>query len=133
MVRLTAASTNGTLGLTEASIPPGSGPVAHTQADQDETFYLLSGELEFLDGNETFIAGPGDLVFVPRRIRHGFKNIELYPARTLIWFTPGGAEGLFVEGGDEPQPGVQVPPWGPERVSEHYVELFRKYGAEALL
>jgi hypothetical protein len=28
--------------------------------------------------------------------------------------TYGVPEGLFVEGGDQPQPGVQVQPWGPE-------------------
>jgi hypothetical protein len=26
---------------------------------------------------------------------------------------------MFVEGGDEPQPGVQVQPWGPERIDEN--------------
>ena len=31
---------------------------------------------------------------------------------------PGGVEGLFAEGGDEPQPGVQVQSWGPERSDE---------------
>jgi mannose-6-phosphate isomerase-like protein (cupin superfamily) len=79
-VKITAADTNGSFGLIEASVPPGSGPVAHAHADQDETFYLLSGELEFLDGDETFMARPGDLVFVRRRIRHRFKNIGLHPA-----------------------------------------------------
>ena len=39
----------------------------------------------------------------------------------------GGAEGLFVEGGDEPQPGVQVQPWGPERIDERLLGLLVKY------
>lgn len=130
-IKLTATDTNGALGVIEASVPPGGGPVAHTHANEEETFYLLSGELEFLHGNETFIAGPGDLVFVPRRIRHRFKNIGLHPAKMLFLYTPGGPEGMFVEGGDEPQPGVQVQPWGPERINEHYFELLRKYGNEA--
>ena len=131
-VKISAADTNGSLGLIEASVPPGSGPVAHAHAEQDETFYLLSGELEFLDGDETFMARPGDLVFVRRRIRHRFKNIGLHPARMLFMYTPGGTEGVFVEGGDEPQPGVQVQPWGPERVNASFFELLARYGTQGL-
>jgi quercetin dioxygenase-like cupin family protein len=71
-VKLTAQQTNGAVGVVEASVPPGGGPVAHTHADQDETFYVISGELEFLDGERTFMAGPGNLVHCPRRTRHRF-------------------------------------------------------------
>jgi hypothetical protein len=37
-IRLTAADSNGSLGLVEAMVSPLSGPVAHAHADQDETF-----------------------------------------------------------------------------------------------
>jgi quercetin dioxygenase-like cupin family protein len=131
-VRLMATNTNGALGIIEASVPPGNGPVAHAHTNGDETFYMLSGELEFLHGNETFIASPGDLLFVPRGTRHRFKNIGLHPARLLFMYTPGGTEGQFIEGGDEPEPGVNAPPWGGERNNEHYFELLRKYGTEEL-
>lgn len=131
-VKLTAQQTRGSLGVIEASVPPGGGPVPHTHADQDETFYLLSGELEFLDGDKTFIAGPGDLVFCPRAIPHRFKNVGLHTAKMLFFYTPGGSEGLFLEGGDEPRPGVQVPTWGPERIDERMLSLFEKYGLAAV-
>lgn len=131
-VRLSAAATNGSLGIVEASAPPGSGPVPHTHADQDETFYLLSGELEFLDGDRVFTAGQGDIVHVPRKIRHRFLNVGLHTAKMLFIYTPGGTEELFIEGGDEPQRGVQVQPWGPERFDDRILGLFAKYGTEAL-
>ncbi|GAA4596150.1 hypothetical protein GCM10023194_67550 [Planotetraspora phitsanulokensis] len=131
-VKLTAAQTKGSLGVVEASVPPGGGPVAHTHADQDETFYLLAGELEFLDGDRTFTAGVGDLVHCPRGVRHRFKNVGLHTARMLFFYTPGGSEGLFLDGGDDPEPGVQVPTWGPERFQGHVLDLFAKYGLEAL-
>jgi mannose-6-phosphate isomerase-like protein (cupin superfamily) len=131
-IKLRAADTHGTLGLIEASIPPGAGPAAHAHADTDETFYLLSGELEMRDGDAHFRIGPGDLVFVPRGSRHGFTNLGIHPARVLILFTPGGLEGIFVEGGQEAQPGVPVPHWGADRWTEHFfIELFRKYRTEA--
>jgi hypothetical protein len=49
------------------------------------------------------------------------------PARMVFMYTPGGPENLFVEGGDEPHPGVQVQPWGPERLDEHLMSLLAKY------
>lgn len=131
-VKLTAAQTGGSLGVVEASVPPGGGPVAHTHADQDETFFLIAGELEFLDGDRTFIAGPGDLVHCPSGTRHRFKNIGFHTARMLFFYTPGGSEGLFVEGGDDPVSGIQVPTWGPERFQGPMLDLFEKYGVAAL-
>ena len=36
-------------------------------------------------------------------------------------------EGLFMEGGDEPQHGVQVQPWGPESIDARMLGLLTKY------
>jgi len=35
-----------------------------------------------------------------------------------------------VEGGDEPQPGVQVQPWGPERIDDRLLSLLDKYDTQ---
>jgi quercetin dioxygenase-like cupin family protein len=130
-VKATAESTNGALGAVEASVPPGGGPVPHTHPHHDEIFYLLSGELEFLDGEKTFIAGQGDFIFVPRGSRHRFKNTGLHPARMLFLYTPGGVEQVFIEGGDEPRAGEQVPNWGPERFGPAMLDLLKKYDTDA--
>ncbi len=108
-------------------MPPGGGPPPHTHTRSDETFYLTSGELEFLEGERTFTARVGDLVFLPRGVLHRFTNTGLKPASMLFLYTPGGSEGLFIEGGDEPRPGVQVQPWGPERITEKLLGLLDKY------
>lgn len=130
-VKATAANTNGSFGAVDASVPPGGGPVPHVHPGHDEIFYLLSGELEFLDGAETFVARPGDLVFVPRGNRHRFKNTGLHAARMLFFYTPGGVEQVFIEGGDDPAAGEQVPNWGPERFGPALLDLLKKYGTEA--
>jgi len=106
--------------------------VAHTHTDQDETFYIIDGMLEFLDGNQTFIAARGDVVFIPRTIRHRFKNVGSAPAKMLFMYTPGGTEQVFIEGGDEPVSGAEVQPWGPERINDEFIALLRKYDCEAL-
>jgi quercetin dioxygenase-like cupin family protein len=125
--KLTAEESGGALGVIEATCPPGGGPVPHIHQNSDETFYMLSGELEFLQGDRVFTAGPGDVVFCPRGIIHRFTNPGIQPAKMIFVYTPGGAEGLFIEAGDIPQPGVQVQPWGPERLDEHLIGLLAKY------
>ncbi len=125
--KLTAAQTGGALGLIEATCPPGGGPVPHVHPGSDETFYMISGELEFLQGDRVFTAGVGDVVFCPRGTVHRFHNPGIQPARMIFVYTPGGAEGLFIEAGDEPQPGVQVLPWGPERLDERLLSLLPMY------
>jgi hypothetical protein len=76
----------------------------------------------------------GDVYSVKLAAEHPapFKNVGLHTAKMLFFYTPGGPEGLFTEGGDEPRPGVQVPTWGPERFEGHMLDLFEKYGLEAL-
>lgn len=64
-------------------------------------------------------SGPGP------RLRAGLVHASM-----LFFYTPGGAEQLFVEGGDEPQPGVQVQPWGPERIDERLLSLLDKYDTQ---
>jgi quercetin dioxygenase-like cupin family protein len=125
--RLTADQTKGVIGLVEATVPPGGGPPPHVHSETDETFYLLSGQLEFFNGEQEFAAETGDVVFIPRGTTHRFANAGIQPARLLFLYTPGGAEGLFIEGGDEPQPGVQVMPWGPERIDARMLGLLEKY------
>jgi quercetin dioxygenase-like cupin family protein len=131
VIKATKSSTNGSLGFIDAIVPPGGGPVAHAHADQDEAFYLLSGELEFLDGDQTFVAEPGAFVFVPRNHRHRFLNIGREAVHMLFMFTPGGPEDFFVEGGDEPVPGEQPAPWPLERFMQ-VADLAERTGSQAL-
>ena len=110
-----AKSTGGVLGFTDCWVPPGNGPVAHVHRGADESFYLITGSLEFLNGDKTFVAGPGDFVFVPRGTRHRFRNFTDKEAHMVSFFTPGGGESLWLEGGDEPVPGRRPEFWPPER------------------
>jgi quercetin dioxygenase-like cupin family protein len=111
----TAESTNGALGFTDCRVPPGNGPVAHVHKSADESFYVISGVLEFLNGDQTFVANAGDFVFVPRGTRHRFRNIGDEVAHMVSFFNPGGGEALWVEAGDDPVPGGKPEFWPPER------------------
>jgi quercetin dioxygenase-like cupin family protein len=130
-LKATRSSTNGSLGFIEAVVPPGGGPIAHSHADEDEAFYIQSGQLEFLDGEKTFVAETGSFVFIPRGHRHRFKNIGAEAAHTLFLFTPAGPEDFFIEGGDEPVPGGQPQPWDMDRAMQG-AELAERTGMSVL-
>ncbi|OBK73544.1 hypothetical protein A5650_20450 [Mycobacterium sp. 1164985.4] len=117
-IKASAATTNGSFGFVEASVPPGGGPVAHVHRRSDEAFYLVHGELELLAGDRIFTARSGDFIFVPRGTRHRFRNTGLHTAKLLTMFCPGGAEEMFTKCGDEPEPGVAPPLWNLNRLRQ---------------
>lgn len=131
-IKASRASTNGSLGVVEATVPPGSGPIAHAHTKADEAFYILSGELEILDGARRFMAGTGDFIFVPRGIRHRFKNTGTRATRMLFMLTPGGEERVFGYG-DEPLPGLLPAPWPPERFATPEILRFNEEAGVVIL
>jgi quercetin dioxygenase-like cupin family protein len=130
-VKATAAQTGGLLGFLEASVLPGGGPEPHAHNDQAETFYLLSGELEFLDGDRIFTAAAGDFVHVPAGIRHRFKNKTAHATRMIFLFTPGGPEEAFLHYSDPARPGEMPPPLGPDQLGR-YLEMARRINTDNL-
>jgi quercetin dioxygenase-like cupin family protein len=52
--------------------PAGTGPPPHSHG-WDESFYVLSGEVEFSMGDSAQVAAPGTLVHVPAGAVHWFR------------------------------------------------------------
>ena len=116
----------------EALVPPGGGPPPHVHSREDETFYVLEGELEFLLGDELVTAGPGAFVNVPRGTVHRFTNTGAESARLLLTFTPAGIERWF-EQTLEPAPNHVTPADVPDNVEEvaaRYAATATDYGIE---
>jgi quercetin dioxygenase-like cupin family protein len=125
-VKLTGKQSNGSLGFVVASVPSGNGPLAHIHAENDEAFFLLDGELEFLGGDKTFTASTGDFVFVPRGIRHRFRNTTSAGVKMAFLFTPGGQEEFFLRYGDDPLPGHSPELWTVDRFTPEMLDFSDK-------
>jgi quercetin dioxygenase-like cupin family protein len=110
----------------EALVPPGGGPPPHIHTREDETFYLLAGQLEFLLGDEVVVAGPGDFVNVPRGTVHRFRNTGAETARMILTFTPAGIERWFEETLERAPNEVD-----PEDVPDNVEEVAARYAAAA--
>ncbi|HWC96471.1 MAG TPA: ester cyclase [Candidatus Sulfopaludibacter sp.] len=97
LIRSSAETTNGAFGLIESwEMPVGFESPYHTHHREDESFYVLEGEMAIVCGGKWSKAGPGTFVFGPREIAHGFKVIGNSPARMLLMCTPGGFEGFVL-------------------------------------
>ena len=77
---------------------------AHVHQHEDEYSYVAEGEVGFEIGDETFAAGPGQLVAKPRGIWHAFWNRSDEPARLLEIISPAGFERYFDEISQAPPP-----------------------------
>jgi mannose-6-phosphate isomerase-like protein (cupin superfamily) len=96
-LKATGEQTGGSIGLLEATSPPGTGPPRHIHHGCDELFYVLEGEFLFLVGERQVSGGPGTFVFVPRGTVHAAKVIGAEPGKVLAAYVPGGLERSFEE------------------------------------
>ena len=129
----TAEDTQGKFALIEVVARRGSVPPPHIHHREEETFYVLEGEMNVTVGDRTFKATPGTLVCLPRDVAHSFA-IESEQLRTLILLTPAGLEGFFKEF-SVPAPAMTLPPANEPAYSEvqRMLEAAPRYGLEFLL
>ncbi len=92
---LSTSDTGGRMCVVESTSPALAGPPRHVHAQEDETFLILSGEVEFWLDGQRLRRGPGESAFIPRGAEHTYK--ALTESRFLVVLTPGGFEGFFAE------------------------------------
>ena len=93
--KVTGAESDGRVFAFETRVAPGEGPPLHTHAAEEETLYVLEGEVRFQLGDEQFTGTAGSFAFVPRGLPHTFQNVGASEARMLIHFSPAGMERFF--------------------------------------
>jgi quercetin dioxygenase-like cupin family protein len=100
--KVTSDQTGGAYSLFEVASQPGSGAPPHVQHREDETFYVLEGDYEFLVEGRTLRMRAGSLLYVPKGNLHTHKNVGERMGRMLVSQTPGGLhERFFEEVGEE--------------------------------
>src|SRR4028119_2286219 len=66
VVKATGEQTSGTFGLIDNLMPAGFAGPYHVHRNEDESFYVVEGEMTFYVGDERGKAGSGALVYGPR-------------------------------------------------------------------
>ena len=142
-IKLDGRHTGGRFAVCEAVLPHGAAPPLHSHP-QDETFYLLEGDITAWvvepelaeDGSDppAWVAtrgrrcAVGSVVFAPGGTPHTFR-VESDTARMLVLSTPAGIEDM-VRGLAEPArwPWLQSPADGPRVSAERVATVEQETG-----
>jgi len=123
-VILASEDTGGRYALIENYNPPGVGIPLHLHHNEDETFHVLEGQVEFHIGAETIQAIAGTTIYLPRNTPHAFTIVGEAPAKMLIMLMPAGLEKYFEELSQLPS---DKPP-----DMETVIDISTRYGIELL-
>ena len=107
-IKASGEDTGGRMAVIEHLSPRGSGSPLHVHHNEDESFYVLEGELTMWVDGQTIVAPKGSFVYGPRDVPHTFI-VSSEEARFVIIATPGGFDD-FVRTIGEPAQQLVIPP-----------------------
>jgi mannose-6-phosphate isomerase-like protein (cupin superfamily) len=108
-IKLDGRQTGGRFSLTEVHYPSGLEVPLHVHHHEDEVFYVLEGKIAYTIGNRRFEALPGQTIFAPKDVPHGFVGTSVEPVRYLILYAPAGYED-FIRDSSQPAQSLTLPP-----------------------
>jgi quercetin dioxygenase-like cupin family protein len=115
--KATAAETGGAFLLFEDLLDEGKVTPLHIHPNEDETFYVLDGEILLdLDGDKQPLR-TGGVAVIPRGVPHAFM-VTSENARLLTLQTPGSGEAFYRQASEPVEAGSTPPPVDFDRVRE---------------
>jgi len=115
-------------------VQKGNEPPAHTHTQEDESYYILEGEIKFWVGDEVFFAKAGDFVYLPKYVPHKFE-VQSAMVKELMWMTPTGLEKWFWDN-SAPSPNMKALPVAteppPAEAINHFVQSLAEYGVKMI-
>jgi len=126
----TGEETDGQYACFEAIVAPGGGPPPHSHSREEESFYILEGEITFLIGDNWVVAKEGAFANMPKGVTHCFKNATDKPARMLVSVAPAGLEKMFFEFGVPVSAGTTSAPLPTQAEIEKLLAIAPGYGIE---
>ncbi len=107
-VHVDGDTSGGALALLDERGRRGDMPPLHVHRRDDETFYVLEGELTLFVAGEQIVLGPGQAALAARDVPHAYR-VESEEARWLLITTPAGFDDFVREVAD-PAPADELPP-----------------------
>ncbi len=115
--------------LTEQLFPGGMATPLHRQPDDDESFYVLEGEVTFyLEDGQPIPAAAGSFIYVPAGVAHAFQ-VDSETARVLNLTTTQHER--FFRATSDPAEARTLPPETPPDM-ERIMAAAQEYGVEIL-
>jgi len=94
-----AADTDGRLGLSLVTQPPGIATPLHRHTREAEGLFLVEGRITYRAGEQTHELVDGSFLYLPSGMPHAFRIRGDRPARFLAFTVPGSLMGLYDEVG----------------------------------
>jgi quercetin dioxygenase-like cupin family protein len=94
-----ADQSNGLLGMSLVTQPPGVATPLHRHTHEAEAFYLLEGTMRYQAGDEMFELSQGSFIYLPKGLPHAFRVTGETPVRFLGLTVPGRLLDLYDEVG----------------------------------
>lgn len=129
-VHIDGTQTGGSFGLTETWGALGDMPPLHVHQREDETLYVLEGEVTLFIGDRQITLTKGQAALAPRGIAHSYR-IESERAGWLVVASPAGYE-QFVRDAGMNAPERKLPPQGRQVDLVALAETAARYGIEIL-
>jgi quercetin dioxygenase-like cupin family protein len=128
-IKIAGEQTAGSFSQVETDDPRGTATPLHVHLNEEETFYVLEGEVSvFVDGERLDVAA-GSFALVPRGVPHAYV-VRSERARMLVTFSPAGFEDAFVDLGVPVLEGQEPPAETVLPALEEVVRAFAPYGCE---
>jgi mannose-6-phosphate isomerase-like protein (cupin superfamily) len=109
-VHVDAEASNGRLAVVEERGRRGEMPPVHVHHRDDETFYVIDGELSLFAAGRQLTLTAGQAALAPREVPHCYR-VESEEARWLVITTPAGFES-FIRRVAEPASAEALPESG---------------------
>jgi mannose-6-phosphate isomerase-like protein (cupin superfamily) len=129
-VHIDGDASDGTLALAEERGRRGEMPPLHVHHRDDETFYVIDGELSLFVAGEHLVLAAGQAALAPREVPHSYR-VESEEAHWLVITTPAGFES-FVREVAEPASADELPPAGRPHDPAVLAQAAAKVGIEIL-
>lgn len=91
-VAITAKHSEGRYSILDETWKPGFAVSSHYHATHSETFYIISGQVEWTVNGEVHVLKAGDAVYIPPRAVHSVRVMGDTNLHTLMIYEPGGYE-----------------------------------------
>jgi quercetin dioxygenase-like cupin family protein len=111
-IHVSGEETGGAYSLSELCAPEGSMPPLHVHHRDDETFYVLQGELRLFVGDRELVLSVGQAAVAPRGTPHTY-SVQDSDARFLVVNSPAGFDSSSRPWRTRPRGTSCRPPTGP--------------------
>lgn len=127
----TGETTGGAFSLIRIFLPSNfPSPPPHRHTDAEESFYLLTGQVEVFVEGVWQPLNINQVVTVPRGKLHTFRSVGLEEAEILVWLSPAGFESFFRDFGHPTNPDDKIPPAITEADIQRLLAVANRYNLE---